>query len=486
MSLRTRLWLTLTLLLAGVLAANGFVILTLETTEVRASFEREGMTFARLAGPLALRAYGEAGRFTPDAAPALAERLQGLAEGLPAFHSLSLYSPRGKLLASTGEAPQPPVAGEDLPPEGRMRYLDQGGQRFLELTLPVRGRAESPPVLAQVLVSEAPVAKRVRALRLAYGASLAALLLVAALVAKGVAGRLLGPVEALRRAAQGIRDGDLASRVPEEGRGELAELARTFNAMARQVQEHRAELVARNEDIARAYAELQALQDELVTLERMAAVGRTAASVSHEIDNPIGVILGTAQMLRRELAGRGELEEDVLLIEAECNRCRRIVRDLLDFARPAARETGPVDVPAAVETLLRGLAHHPGFKGVTFRVGWPAEGLPAALADVDGVKQVLLNLFLNAAHCMGGEGEIAVSGAATEDFVRVTVADRGPGIEPECLERIFEPFYTTGAGTGLGLSVSRRIVAGAGGRLWAENLPGGGAAFHVQWPAGEA
>jgi signal transduction histidine kinase len=217
----------------------------------------------------------------------------------------------------------------------------------------------------------------------------------------------------------------------------------------------------------------------------MAAVGRTAAAVSHEIDNPIGIILGTAEMLRRELAGQQELTEDVLLIEAECKRCRRIVRDLLDFARPGAREAGPVDLPAVVEPLLRGLKHHPEFRGIRFRISWP-EGMPAAAADSDGVKQVILNLLINAARAMGDDGEICVEGAYDGERVRVSVLDEGPGIAPEHLIKIFEPFFTTGGGSGLGLPVSRRIVEQAGGRLWAESREGGGSVFHLELPRDEA
>jgi signal transduction histidine kinase len=254
--------------------------------------------------------------------------------------------------------------------------------------------------------------------------------------------------------------------------------------MAREVESHRDKLEESNEALTRAYAELQAMQGELVSLERMAAVGRTAAAVSHEIDNPIGIILGTVQMMREELRAGSELYKDAELIEEECKRCRRIVRDLLDLARPGAGKCTAVDLSAVTELVLRGLSHHPSFRRIEFRPLFP-DNLPPVFADVDGVKQVLLNLLLNAAKAMDGEGVIELEAEAGEGLVRLAILDSGPGIPEENLEKIFEPFFTTASGkdgSGLGLSVSRRIVEEQGGRLRAANRPEKGGAFYVELP----
>lgn len=486
MSIRTRLWLSITALIGLVLAGNGLVVLRAETRELRESFARESRTFLRLAAPQALRAYGES--VQPDGLdrvdPRVRARIETICRGLPSLRAFGLRIPRGRLLLVHPEgATLPPVEGEALDsdsPKGWQRYLDgEGGEQLLELVMPVHGRAGSPPVVAQLLVSDQPVRERLSRLRKVYAGSLLLLLALGAWLASRLARMMLGPVEALKGVALRIRDGDLSARAPDAPRSEIGDLARAFNDMAREVEQHRAELEERNEALERAYEDLQAMQQELVDLERMAAVGRTASAVSHEIDNPIGVILGTAQMLRQELADEPEMAEDVALIEAECKRCRRIVRDLLDFARPSHREAGPLDLPRLVDTVLRGLTHHPAFKQVSFETRW-REPLPAVIAEADGLKQVLLNLFLNAARSMNGSGLVEVEGTAEGARVSVEVRDQGAGIAEENLGRIFEPFFTTSGGSGLGLPVSRRIVEEQGGTLRAANRPEGGSVFLLE------
>jgi len=484
-TIRTRLWLSVTALVGLVLLGNGLVVLGVETRELRLSLARESRTFVRLAGPQVLRAYGESGqRDTGD--ERMIEQFKRIAEGLPALEAFALLSPRGRVLATyPAQAALPAVDFGAIPAEGIERDREDGGERQLELVLPIHGREGSPGVWMQLLVSDAQVKERLDALRQVYAGSLLILLALGALLALRIAGTLLGPLVALKGAALKIRDGERDARAPERGPGEVGDLSRAFNAMADEVERHRRELEERNLALEKAYAELQALQQELVALERMAAVGRTAAAVSHEIDNPICVILGTAEMLRDELKANPALTEDIALIEEECKRCRRIVRDLLEFARPVPRETGEVSLPELVASLIRGLGHHPAFKQIRFECRWPEE-MPTLLADGDGLRQVVLNLFLNAARASGEKGVIEVTGEADDAGVTLVVEDRGRGIAEEDLERIFEPFYTAGSsgarGTGLGLPVSRRIVAAHGGTLHAELREGGGSRFVLRLP----
>lgn len=482
MSIRARLWLFVTGLVGLVLAVNAAVVFRFDIKELNEGFEREALSFATLAGPQVLRAYGEAGRRDSDAQ--LAARMGSIAKGLPNLRAFTLWSPRGKALASYPpglDTPRPEEADFTANRE-RSRLLVLGGEEALELVLPVHGAPDAPSVLMQVLVSREPLNARITSLALAYGATLAVLLALGALLAHSVAGHILKPVEALKNAATGLRDGDLTRRADATGAGEIVELAKIFNDMAERIERHSVDLSGRNEELSKAYSELQALYEELTKLEKMAAVGRTAAAVSHEIDNPIGVILGTAGMLKRELKDKPELAEDLALIESECMRCRRIVRDLLDFARPSPGGAGAVDMAETVRLVLRGLGHHPEMRGVTFLFEPGREAL-VVVADPDGVKQVLLNLLINAAKAVGGKGEVEVSARKAGGFVEVAVCDRGPGIAPEHRDRIFMPYFTTGSGAGLGLTVSRRLIEQAGGRLSAENREGGGSVFTARWPS---
>lgn len=477
-SLRGRFRLAATGLVALVLAGNGALVLRMEAREVRESLVRESLTFARLAGPQVLRAFGE--HFRGEAEdPELQRRVGEVMRSLPALEALALLGPRGRpLLVHPTGTRLPAVAEDVLARGGRQGFRPVNGGEVLEIVLPAQAVA-GPPVWLQLLVSDAPVRSRAAALRRAYAGSLALLLALAAGLASRMAHRILRPLESLKAAALAVRDGDLSMRAPEAGGEELSEVARAFNAMAGQLEAGRLELVARHAALEKAYGELQALQGELVESERLAAVGRLAAGVSHEVDNPIGVILGTAEMLRAELADRPGAADDLRLIEAECLRCRRIVRDLLDLARPATSTSARADAREVAEAVLRALSHHPEFRGVKVTTAW-APGLPRVQADPDRLKQVLLNLLLNAGQAMGGKGAVTVTGEQTEGRVRLVLADEGPGIAREDLERVFEPFFTTRAGTGLGLAVSRRLVEEQGGRLWARRRPEGGSAFVLE------
>jgi signal transduction histidine kinase len=484
MTIRRRLWLSVMALLGFVLLGNGLVVLGVETRELHRSLVRESRTFALLAAPQVLRLFGEGAMRSEDPSRTK-ERLSAIAEGLPSLAAFALVSDRGKILLKyPEEAPMPPVDFALAGVEGEELYRRDGRTGSIELVTPLHGREGSPQLYFQLLVSEEPVKARLFGLAGVYTGSFLLLLALGAFLASRIAGSILAPLVKLKSAALLIKEGDLSARAPEAGAGEISDLARAFNAMAREVESHRDKLEESNEALTRAYAELQAMQGELVSLERMAAVGRTAAAVSHEIDNPIGIILGTVQMMREELPAGSELYKDAELIEEECKRCRRIVRDLLDLARPGAGKCTAVDLSAVTELVLRGLSHHPSFRRIEFRTRFP-DDLPPVFADVDGVKQVLLNLLLNAAKAMDGEGVIELEAEAGEGLVRLAILDSGPGIPEENLEKIFEPFFTTASGkdgSGLGLSVSRRIVEEQGGRLRAANRPEKGGAFYVELP----
>lgn len=482
MSLRAKLRLFVTGVVGLVLSVNAVVVFMMDVRELNAAFEREAAAFATLAGPQALRAFGESGRRDSDGL--VAGRIAGIAKGLPNLRALALWSPRGRALVvhPVGSEPPHPTDSDFAGGHEKSRIISYGGEEVLELVMPVHGMPEGPSVMVQLLVSKEAVAERIRSLALVYGGTLALLLALGALLAHRVAANVLMPVEALKEAARGLRDGDLARRAETAGASEIVELATIFNDMASRIEKNANDLGERNSELTKAYAELQALYEELTKLEKMAAVGRTAAAVSHEIDNPIGVILGTASMLKRELAGKAEFTEDLALIEAECLRCRRIVRDLLDFARPSPLGPGPVDVVDAVKLVLRGLAHHPEMRGIEFRFDPPRES-QVAVADPDGVKQVLLNLLINAGKAVGGVGEIVVSADRSGPFVVVSVFDRGPGISPANVDSIFMPYFTTGSGAGLGLTVSKKLIEQDGGKLSAENREGGGSVFRAYWPS---
>ncbi|EYF00405.1 ATP-binding protein [Chondromyces apiculatus] len=241
------------------------------------------------------------------------------------------------------------------------------------------------------------------------------------------------------------------------------------------------------------------LYDQMKERDRLALLGQMAAGIAHEIRNPLGAIKGAAQLLADPTPDAPvdpSSREFLGIILEEVDRLDRVVRSVLDLARPAQDMVGPVDVNAVVRRTLQVLStERLDDDLVVDSVLDPS--LPRVGIDPEQLRQVLMNLFRNAVQAMKGRGKVVVStrvrfgrgtrsgsGAADEPFVELTVADNGPGISQKVLESIFLPFFTTKEkGTGLGLAISQRIVQGAGGRIEVRSYEGKGSTFAVILPA---
>lgn len=233
--------------------------------------------------------------------------------------------------------------------------------------------------------------------------------------------------------------------------------------------------------------ETRALEAEMARRERLAALGDVAAAFAHEVRNPLNAVSMGLQRLRAEFvpAPGEEYARFVDLMQGEVRRLNAIVEQFLALARPLPLTPAPV----SVEELLRELAAlvEPEARRARVGVRLAAEALPLVQADRDHVKQVLLNLMLNAVQAMTSGGTLTLEADAARDAVRITVADTGPGIAPDVLPRVFDPYFTTKpGGLGLGLTIARRIVEAHGGALTVESAPGRGSRFHVTLPLGRA
>jgi len=263
-------------------------------------------------------------------------------------------------------------------------------------------------------------------------------------------------------------------------------VATDLREMRRLLLEAQAAAAAEHEQAAeraKAYRELKALQTRLIQSEKMSSLGRMAASVAHEINNPLGAIVVYSHLLLEntpeDFPGRGNLQK----IVREAMRCRDIVRGLLDFARPGAglRQTADLNVTVrAAHDLLRGQGV---FKGISVSMNLSPTPLEMT-CDASQLQQAFTNLLVNAAEAISGSGTITIRSwrDASRGQVAVSVADTGCGIPPENLERIFEPFFTTkqgGHGTGLGLAIAYGIAERHGGTIKVDSRPGEGTAFTV-------
>lgn len=298
---------------------------------------------------------------------------------------------------------------------------------------------------------------------------------------------IVRPLGALTRASERIAAGK-ETHVPVEGTAELARLAVSFNEMQKQLLEEKQELRARLAELERATAELGAAQQSLVRSEKLASVGRLAAGIAHEIGNPLSAISGLVELVESGDLAPEEQREFLGRVRKETERINRIIRDLLDFARsePTAHEADATcDLVEVVEDAVRLVGPQADLRQVTLERRFE-EDVPRAAGSAARLAQVVLNLLLNAADAIGGEGTIRLEVSRDGEWVALVVQDTGPGIPAAILEDIFEPFVTTkppGEGTGLGLAVCQTLVEQLGGTIEAENAEEGGARFTVRLPA---
>jgi signal transduction histidine kinase len=394
------------------------------------------------------------------------------------------------LAASGGAGPIPPEHRAEL--AGRLdpaRASVVQGRSVLAAWAPLDdGTGLGVLVAVPAEVAYGPVVAMRRGVLLASLAVLAAVLAASFLAGR----RTVAGLARIESAARALGGGELAIRLPVRGADEVAQVSRTFNAMAEELGRSREKLERWNEELRREVeartAELKAAQAQLVEAQKLAALGQLGAGVAHEINNPLTGILGYAQLLA-EAAPPGSKDREALeIIETLARRCRDITWNLLRFseqsAEPRFEELDASRVAREAISLARSQLEE---AGVALVSDLPDPG-PRVRGDPGHLAQVVLHLLSNArTACLGRPGaEVRVSVAAQEGEVRITVRDGGKGIAPEHLPRIFEPFFTTKdqwSNVGLGLSVSYRIVAEHGGKIRVESKPGEGATFTVSLPS---
>jgi signal transduction histidine kinase len=287
--------------------------------------------------------------------------------------------------------------------------------------------------------------------------------------------RITAPLRHLQEAAHRIGAGELGAQVRVEGRGETAELAAAFNRMSAELADREARLSDAHTQLARA--------------DKLSAVGELAASVAHEVKNPVAAIVGYAQ-LGRETKTIEEAHELFGLVERQGWRSGEVLQGLLEFTRREPAVPEPSDPGVLVGEALRLLRHPLKLRGVTVQTQVD-EALPRIMVHAGEIHQVLVNLMMNGADAMNGSPQRVLTVGATSEpgQVLLWVRDTGTGIPAELREKIFVPFFTTKKGregTGLGLSVSQRIVKDLGGEIRVASAVGEGSTFTVVLPATRA
>lgn len=283
--------------------------------------------------------------------------------------------------------------------------------------------------------------------------------------------RITRPLLDLQKTMAVISTGDFGVEVPVAGPAEIQSVGGALNEMSR-------ELVRRSDDLQRTHA-------QLVQSEKLSAVGELAASIVHEVKNPMVGVVGFAQ-LGAESTDLKEMKEYFKLIEQDAFRANKILQNLLEFSRPPEIEFEPMAANDVVNGSLQLCRHQLLMQGVKVDTAL-ADGLPLIRANSNQLRQVMLNLMLNAGQAMESSPvkRITVSTVRVEGGVEIRITDTGPGIPDEVKAKLFKPFFTTkrrGKGTGLGLSVSRSIVEAHRGSLKVESVAGEGATFVMRFP----
>jgi signal transduction histidine kinase len=309
--------------------------------------------------------------------------------------------------------------------------------------------------------------------------ALALILVLGTIINIKLATSIATPIRTLEKISKKIAEGDFSETIEVKGRDELASLETAFNQMEERLKnalwslEHTIE-------------KLREKQAQLVEAEKLASIGKLAAGIAHEINNPLTSVLTFSNLMLEQCPPSDPRHEKLKLMARETNRARTIVRQLLNFGRETLIRPERININQPVSEIADSLTAQDAFKGIDLDLQL-ADGLPEVMADPAQLGQVVMNMLLNAIHAITPPGRIEVRTRRTGDDVEIAFSDTGAGIAEEHLHKIFDPFFTTkdaSKGTGLGLAVSYGIIKKHGGDIEVTSERGRGTTFRVRIPIG--
>ncbi|MDD2365213.1 MAG: HAMP domain-containing sensor histidine kinase [Desulfuromonadaceae bacterium] len=421
------------------------------------------------------------GFITPDSQ--VARYAQKLTEE-SAFNRMTLLDMNGKPIFSAGRDESDiysPFIG--LPQIAEGSFIKPDGSSVIHIiTVNRDGAAVGKAGLLLSLAPEKARLNRSRQMLIAY--FVLDFILLLGLGSFVLSRIVIKPINRLLTATEKITGGQYSQRLNISGSAELARLAVAFNEMAGTLNSREIQAEEQMAALTSANRELEQAREEALRTEKMASIGLLAAGMAHEIGTPLAAIMGYAELVAGEYPEKADLQDYAGRISEDCLRIDRIVRGLLDFARPRAVSAESTDVRSVILSTVELLNHQGIFKNINVSLEVEDPLLPAK-CDQYQLQQVIINLLLNGRDATPDGGGISVSAKLEDEFICIDVSDTGSGIPEESLKLIFDPFFTTkppGKGTGLGLAISARIIEGFGGRIKAVSRVGEGSCFTVCIP----
>lgn len=300
-----------------------------------------------------------------------------------------------------------------------------------------------------------------------------------------VTSRITKPLNDLVVATEKVAQGELTHRVAVESGDELGDLAAAFNNMTKALKSSNEEIQSRTKALEEANRELKETQAQLIQTEKLSSLGRLAAGVAHELNNPLTGVMTFSHLLLKK-AQDEQTKKDLNIIVRETTRCKGIIKGILDFARETPPKRKLFQVNEVIHRTLAILEPQSIFHNVTIDTKLD-EALPPIWIDENQIEQVFMNIALNAAEAMKHQGKLSLSSSLNRrgDYVEICIADTGTGIPKENVNKIFDPFFTTKSpqeGTGLGLSVSYGIIQKHYGDIVVASEVGKGTSFTIKLP----
>jgi two-component system, NtrC family, sensor kinase len=446
----------------------------------------------------------------------------------PGIEKIRIFDQEGRITYTTNSAEQnhvvdktaeacyachaqsQPLARLNRPDRFRI-YRNAAGARVLGIITPIENQAScsnaschAHPAEQQILgvldtnlslaKADVQLAESSRRMIAYTGCALLLIALLSWFFVWEVVGR---PVKALERGTERLAAGDLGFQIDVRSNDEIGELAHSFNAMSNQLKTEHNENVAwtrtLEQRVEQKTRELKRAHEHALHTEKMASIGKMAAVLAHEINNPLSGILTYAKLLHKWVSGEDggkshnrDICDSLDLIASESRRCGDLVKNLLTFSRTTPINLQPTNLNQVIDRALRLIQHQLDLGAIQVQPDLDTE-LPLVICDGAQIEQVLLALMMNALDAMpqGGNLWVATKLSREDNAVRIVVRDDGCGIPPEILPRLFEPFLTTketGRGVGLGLAISRSILERHNGDIEVQSEAGRGTTFTVTLP----